>query len=223
MTEILPGIHLVDGLSGETDFTTHVYIARDSDGSWTLIDSGMAGSETKIGEYLTAHRIAPRSIKRILITHLHADHTGGLRALVALTGARTYAHWLEASFLRKRPAYDGPGAKLPEPFEVDELLKDGDRLEAIGGVVAYHTPGHTPGHTVYHQPERKILFSGDLFFGEDDRLILTVPAFTHHTGSAQASAERVAELPVDSLLSYHGGPFPKGGHDRIAALVKRFA
>jgi glyoxylase-like metal-dependent hydrolase (beta-lactamase superfamily II) len=101
---------------------------------------------------------------------------------------------------------------------IDEVLKDGDTVDAAGGLVAYHTPGHTPGHTAFYQPERKLLFSGDLFFGEKDGLILTVPAFTHHTPTARISAHRMAQLSVDAVLSYHGGPVLKNA----SAALRKF-
>jgi glyoxylase-like metal-dependent hydrolase (beta-lactamase superfamily II) len=105
---------------------------------------------------------------------------------------------------------------------VDETFKDGDRVDAFGGLIAYHTPGHTPGHTAYYQPERKILFSGDLFFGDGKELVLTTPEYTLHMGTAQVSARRLAGLPVDSVMSYHGGPFLTDGGKRVRSLVEKF-
>jgi glyoxylase-like metal-dependent hydrolase (beta-lactamase superfamily II) len=183
---------------------------------------GLPGAEVKIAAYLHAHSIDPRSIKKILITHLHRDHVGGLKAARAATGAKVYAHWIEAAFLRGKPAYVGPGTPPAEPVEVDELLKDGDAIEAGGGLVAYHTPGHTSGHTAYYHTARRLLFSGDLFFGVPEGLTLTPPEFTLHTGTAQVSAQRIAGLPVESLLTYHGGPFPTAAGARIQALVRSF-
>ena len=88
--------------------------------------------------------------------------------------------------------------------------------------MAYHTPGHTPGHLAFFQPERGILFSGDLFFGQGTKLVLTTPEFTFHTGTAQISARRVGRLNVASVMSYHGGPFLKDGGKHIAGLVASF-
>jgi|SRR5579871_6673222 len=222
MTEILPGVHVVDDLSGDKSFTTNVYLIRDPGSTWTLIDAGLPGADTKIAAYLKAQGIDPHAIRRILITHLHRDHVGGLRAAVALTGAKIYAHWIEAGFLAGHPPYDGPGVPPAEPIAVDELLKDGDRVEAGGGLVAYHTPGHTAGHTAYYQPERKLLFSGDLFFGGPKGLSLTPPEYTLHTGTAQVSARRIGTLGVESLLIYHGGPVPKGAASQVQGLVRSF-
>lgn len=222
MAEILPGIHQVEGVDPSPDFSTHVYLVRDKGDTYSLIDTGLPGSERAILAYLQKHAIAPSQVRKILLTHLHRDHTGGLRRMIELTKARTFAHWIEAEFLAGRPPYDGPGVPPAEPVEVDERLKDGDAVDAAGGLVVYHTPGHTPGHVAFYQPERRILFPGDLFFGQGTTLVLTPPEFTLHTGTAQISARRVGGLPVESVMSYHGGPILKGAGKHIAGLVASF-
>ncbi|MGC2035383.1 MAG: MBL fold metallo-hydrolase [Thermoplasmata archaeon] len=219
MAEILPGVHQVEGVDPSPDFTTHVYLVRDKGPTWTLIDTGLPGSDRAILAYLQKHKIEPGSIRTILITHLHLDHTGNLKKMIEHTKARTYAHWLDAAFIAMDPPYDGPGSPPKEPVKVDERLKDGDRIDAGGGLVAYHTPGHTPGHTAYYSPDRKILFSGDLFFVLDGKLALTVSDYTHHDQSALISARRVSDLSPESLLTYHGGPVPKGAAHAVKTLL----
>jgi glyoxylase-like metal-dependent hydrolase (beta-lactamase superfamily II) len=221
MSEILPGVHLVEGTTPSSDFTTNVFLIKDKGSSWTLIDSGLPGADGAIGSYLTRHKIDPHSIRQILITHLHRDHTGGLKKMAALTGAKTFSHWIEAAYIEMKPPYEGKGMPPAEPFTVDERLKDGDRIEAGGGIVAYHTPGHTPGHTSYFVPERKILFSGDLFFGNGAEAVLTTPEYTHDGQTAQISARRVSALPVDALMTYHGGPYLTGGRAQVERVVRR--
>lgn len=216
MAEILPGIHLVEGVEP----STHVFLLKDKGATWTLIDTGLPDAHTAIAAYLQQQSIDPKAVRRILVTHLHRDHVGSLGRMLKLTGARSYAHWLEAAFINERPKYDGPGMHPLEAVAVDEKFKDGDELD--GGIVAYHTPGHTPGHTSFYLPERKALFSGDLFFGTDGEPMLTTPEYTLHTLSAQVSARRVAELPIDALLTYHGGPYLHGGSAHLKKLVQGF-
>jgi glyoxylase-like metal-dependent hydrolase (beta-lactamase superfamily II) len=220
MTEILPGIHLVDRLSGVDGFTTHVYLIKDPGSTWTLIDTGLPGRAPQLEAYLQAHSIEPRSIRKILITHLHADHTGNLRRMAEATGARTFSHWIEAAFIAGKPPYDGPGTPPKEPVIIDEEVKDGDRIDAGGGLIAYHTPGHTPGHTAYYQPERKVLFCGDLIFPE---FTLTGSDYSIHVPTAQISARRMARLPVNAVLSYHGGPYLENPGAKFERLVKSFS
>jgi glyoxylase-like metal-dependent hydrolase (beta-lactamase superfamily II) len=219
MAEILPGIHVIEGVGSSPEFTFHLYLVKDSGSTWTLIDTGLPGTEQVLSEYLSQHHIAPNAIARILITHLHRDHTGSLKAVAKLTHAKSHAHWLEAAYILGDPPYKGPGTPPAEPFDVTDRLNDGDEIDAAGGLVAYHTPGHTPGHTVYYHPGRKILFSGDLFFGLGGKLTLTPKEYTHDASCAIISARHIARLPIESLLTYHGGPFPKGAGAAVRALV----
>ncbi len=223
MAEILPCVHMVEGVDPSPDFSTHVYLVKDKGASWTLIDTGLPGSEVPIAKYLAKIHVDPTSIHRILLTHLHRDHTGGLRKMIELTHARTFSHWIEAAYIAGHPKYDGPGSPPLDPVTIDEPLKDGDTIDAGGGLTLFHTPGHTPGHVSFYQTERKLLFSGDLFFGHGAGLILTVPEFTHHTPTAQISARRVANLSVESVLSYHGGPVLRGGGKAIREAIAPFA
>ncbi len=221
MSEILPGVHQVEGVDPSPDFTTHVYLVKDRGSSWTLIDTGLPGAHEAIFGYLEKIHVAPTAVTKVLLTHLHRDHTGSLKAVAERTRARTFAHWIEAAYIAMDPKYDGPGTPPAEPFTVAETLKDGDSVDAAGGLIAYHTPGHTPGHLSYYQPERKLLFSGDLFFVEGEKVILTVPDFTHHTPTAKISARRMGQLTIDSLLTYHGGPVLKNGGHAIRALTHK--
>ena len=220
MAEILPGVHQVEGVDPSPDFSTHVYLVKDKGASWTLIDTGLPGAHEAILAYLAKIKVEPTSIKKILITHLHRDHVGSLKAMIEKTRARTFAHWIEAAYIAMDPKYEGPGTPPAEPVTVDETFKDGDPIDAAGGLIAYHTPGHTPGHSSFYQPERKLLFSGDLFFGDGEKPILTVPEYTFHTPTAKISARRMGRLSVDSLLTYHGGPFLKNGGVKMRSLVQ---
>jgi len=223
MTEILPGVHQVEGVDPSPDFSTHVYLLKDRGGTWTLLDTGLPGSHEAILRYLTKIHVEPSAIRRILLTHLHMDHTGSLRKMIEATKARTFAHWLEAAFIAGKPPYDGPGAAPKEHVVIDEVFKDGDSIDAAGGLIAYHTPGHTPGHTSFYQVERKILFTGDLFFGAGPgKAVLTVPEYTLHTQTAQVSARRMSQLSIDSALTYHGGPILKDGGRALREVVNGF-
>lgn len=218
MAEILPGVHQVEGFE---EYATHVFLVKDKGASWTLVDAGLPGSAPAILAYLARVKVEPTSVKKILITHLHRDHVGSLKEVAQRTRARTFSHWVEAAYIAMNPPYDGPGMPPAEPVTVDETLKDGDSVDAGGGMIAYHTPGHTPGHLAYYQPERKLLFSGDLFFVDGEKLILTTPQYTLHTPTATISARRMSQLSVDALLTHHGGPILKNAGASVRSLVQR--
>ncbi len=218
MSEILPGVHAIDGIDPSPDFTTNVLLLKDAHGgTWTLLDTGLPkddgydGGPAIVERYCDQHGIALSAIKRIVLTHLHLDHTGGLHELARKTGAKTYAHWIEAAFIAKHPAYEGPGMPPREPFEIHEKIKDGDQLDSFEGLVAYHSPGHTPGHTSYYCPARKILFAGDAVFNTGGKLVVSLKEYTFSSPLAQISVRRLSGLDVESVIQYHGAPLLRSG------------
>ena len=87
-----------------------------------------------------------------------------------------------------------------------ELLPGVEVVTDHGAWQVHETPGHAPSHVVLHQPERKLLISGDHLLG---RVVLF---FDHgHTpdpiGDYLGSLDRVEPLDVDLVLPGHGRPF----------------
>lgn len=102
------------------------------------------------------------ALDTILVTHHHGDHTGGIDALHAATGARVI----------------GPASeKIPV---ATRRVADADRFEVIGlAVEVLDVPGHTAGHVAFYLPDvdgSPVLFSGDtLFSGGCGRLFEGTP------------------------------------------------
>jgi glyoxylase-like metal-dependent hydrolase (beta-lactamase superfamily II) len=89
----------------------------------------------------------------VVTTHRHHDHWQGLAEVVQATGARTFAHPLDATGI---------------PVETDVFLADGDTL-GFGAVelAVIHIVGHTPGSIalVYDDPDGvSHVFTGDCLF-----------------------------------------------------------
>ena len=105
------------------------------------------------------------SIKYVLNTHAHFDHTDANGAIVRATGATLALHPLELPLLKA-----SGGAALfglqADPSPLPDLeLQDGDELEV--GTLRFqvlHTPGHTPGHVCFYEQAEGVLFDGDVLF-----------------------------------------------------------
>lgn len=83
------------------------------------------------------------------ITHWHPDHTGGVAALKAATGA---------------PAI-GPAAEAARIPTLDRTVAGGDSFEWAGLTVrVIDTPAHTSGAVSFHLPEAGVAFVGDTLF-----------------------------------------------------------
>ena len=134
-----------------------------------LIDSGVAGSEAIILEYIKQAGRDPQEIARIVFTHSHADHIGGGQALKKQTGCKVAAHidakaWIENvdQQYAERPIgnfYDLVGGSV----EIDSDLKDGDQVDLGDGktLEIFHTPGHSKGSISLLYNKDKALFTGD--------------------------------------------------------------
>lgn len=117
-------------------------------------------------------------IDQLLITHWHPDHTAGIPAVVAATGAPVW----------------GPEAERAKFAGLDHGVGQGDKVE-VGSLTAevWHVPGHTLGHVAFVLPGHA--FVGDtLFAGGCGRLFEGTPDQMHR------SLQRLATLPDETIL-----------------------
>ncbi|MDO9549962.1 MAG: MBL fold metallo-hydrolase [Methanoregula sp.] len=138
----------------------------------TLIDTGVAGCETRIFEYIRSIGRDPSEISLIVLTHSHPDHIGAARAIWEVTRCSVAAHPAERAWIedvecqnRERPVPGFAalvGGSVPIDFELDAgvtIDTDGTgeyELEVL------HTPGHSAGSVALFLPGERALFSGDV-------------------------------------------------------------
>lgn len=145
---------------------------------WVLHDGRRAlvvdpGDAAPIRQLLDDNQL---ELSAILVTHHHADHTGGVDELRNASGAAVYG-----------PATE----RIPGPFKP---LKGGDTVQALGlDFAVLDVPGHTAGHIAFYTPmmnNAPLLFCGDtLFSGGCGRLFEGTPA------QMLASLDKLAALP----------------------------
>jgi glyoxylase-like metal-dependent hydrolase (beta-lactamase superfamily II) len=197
----------------------------------TLLDTGsgqgastihiLAGIEAVRREFREEVRAA--DLGRILISHGHPDHIGGLPELVRLTGAEVAVHALDRSAVVSQREYVAVGnSRLNEfltqagvdpgrradllalshyrgaPIEgvtVGRTLADGDEID---GLRVIHTPGHSPGHVC--------IGVGDILLSADHILSQTVPQqWPESTGAYTGlghyleSLDKIAQMPGFTL------------------------
>jgi len=101
-----------------------------------------------------------RRITHIIVTHAHRDHVDGIEALIARTGARTYAH--RRSDLAPDAGGDPDAEYVGHSFSPDVHLEHGDTIAGDDWqLAALHTPGHAPDHLCFALGDTGIVFSGD--------------------------------------------------------------
>ena len=120
------------------------------------------------------------TLTAILLTHHHADHTGGVPALLAHAAVPVY------------------GPRNERIAAVTVPLKQGDRVQVPGLDVHFEVidvPGHTLGHIAYYSSARQWLFCGDtLFAGGCGRIFEGTPA------QMAGSLAKLAALPDDTAV-----------------------
>jgi hydroxyacylglutathione hydrolase len=172
----------------------------------TLIDTGVAGAETRIFDYIRSTGRDAGDISQIVLTHSHPDHIGAARAVQEATGCIIAAHsaekaWIENVELqnRERPV-PGFATLVGGPVEVNRFLRDGETTEPdpIHGweLEVIHTPGHSPGSISIFMHGNGALFCGDAVPVPGD-----LPVYDDALASMQ-SLRRLREIPgVRVLLS----------------------
>lgn len=210
---------IVENVYAVPDIVANPYILVDADGL-TIIDTGLPRSEKKILAYITSLGKSAQDVKRIILTHSDFDHIGALPALHEATGARTYASQIEAgaiatgkpsreikpsgfSMQRVLFALVKPFFKA-HPFQVDEILTDGQILPVLGGLHVVATPGHTPGHISLFLPALSVLFCGDSMVTDKNGIHGSRSGVTWDEAKARESESKQAALGARIVCSGHG-------------------
>jgi glyoxylase-like metal-dependent hydrolase (beta-lactamase superfamily II) len=157
--------------------------------------------EEEIGPQLRGGGIAPRDVKRVVLTHLHMDHDGGLahfpntEILVAFGELRRASGWAGRlrGYLPKRwPSWFDPTPLelAAEPFGP---FGHSRRLTRDGDVVAVATPGHTPDHisVLVQDGDTTLFLAGDTSYNEGLMLAGKVDGVSPNEQASVATLEAI--------------------------------
>jgi len=155
----------------------HIYLV-DCGREQVLVDAGIGLAVEEILANVRREAFDPRDISTILVSHSHADHAGGCKALKSETGSDVFAPEGESELIENGSEEDlgldvtkRVGAYPPtyvfEHCKVDRVLKD--REEVRVGQYEFRTiqvPGHSPGVACFllRRDGQNILFSSDVVF-----------------------------------------------------------
>jgi len=215
------------------------------DNEAVLVDTGLPGLWPQITAAIKQAGLP--TLRKIIITHSDADHTGSLRAIADEVAAiKVYAHEMETPYIqadrepirlrqmesslsmlsgerrqRVKAIYRAFKANYRDlGAAVDHTVSDGETLPWGGGVTVIHTPGHTPGHlSLYHRPSRTLI-AGDILQVGDGGLV-PAPAFTIvDRGQAAESIKKLTSYDIREVLCYHGGLWSDQVNERIREMAK---
>ena len=252
--EIISGIHQIkvpfpQGMPGGTN----VYVVEGREGS-ILVDSGWDSMDafTAFREGLKGEFLKVQDIKRIVITHVHADHYGLASKVAQLCGAKVAMHRVDAGLIDPRyvnfdklveevgeelrcsgvPQNELSGMgkaslwmnRFVSPDIPEVLLEDGDVIS--NGSFEFdvlRTPGHSPGHICLYEPRRRLLFSGDhVLFDTTPHVGFNPQSGDNPLGDYISSLERMKGLRVNFVFPGHG-PVSNSLSLRVDELLRHHA
>lgn len=147
-----------------------------TDRDYLLLDAGLgfrnADGVLHLHQHLIDHGVNPMDITKVLMSHLHKDHSGGVSTADPHTGVRElsfphatyYVNKQEMAYAMERDgkSYHAEDISLLQQRD-NVVFTEGDGV--IDGYIRYElTGGHCPYHQVFliDDGEDKIFFGGDV-------------------------------------------------------------
>jgi glyoxylase-like metal-dependent hydrolase (beta-lactamase superfamily II) len=207
----------------------NAYLVREDDG-YTLVDTMMSAAD----DVIAAVQQSGIGIRRIALTHGHADHAGSLDALKDKLGGsvEVLIPELDARILEGETVVEGKlaGSWPDVKTRADVRLTGGDR---VGSLEVVASPGHTPGHVAFLDTRDKTLIAGDVYttIGKPSvtsHYYLRFPLATMGTWNRATdleSARALRALDPSILVVGHGGPVrnPAAAMDQAIARAEQAA
>jgi len=191
-------------------YSVHAFLAGEN-----LIDTGTIYAQREFARALEGKRITT-----VINTHHHEDHIGNNRFLQCFFNAEIYAPQRALDYLEQprriglrfyqRFVWNWPEPSFGKPL-AERITCPGYTFEVI------ITPGHCPDHVCLYEPEKRWLFTGDIYCGRVVRYLRADEDF--HT--TLSSLKKLASLDTDTVFCCLKGEVPDGRNallDKIAFM-----
>lgn len=181
--------------------------------------------EEEIGPKMQALGINPRDVRRVVMTHLHTDHAGGLHHFPKAEIMVSQREMRVASGVMGRlngylpnrwPVWFRPqpvhfGAQPMGPFP--ETLP----LTSAGDVRLVSTPGHTPGHmsVVVESGGHHYFIAGDTSYDLATMMDEAIDGVSPNAAVARLTLKRIKQYVSDQGVVY----LPSHDHDSATRLA----
>jgi glyoxylase-like metal-dependent hydrolase (beta-lactamase superfamily II) len=224
------------GLQGSgltNDFDCHVYLV-DCGSSAVLIDSGAGIEPDRITAEIGAAGFTLDRISHLLLTHGHADHSGGVAYFRQRTGCAVVASVEVAGFMERgdttaisldlaKEAGIYPADYQWRTCPVAVTLADGQAIQVGDSVfTALATPGHAAGHLSFTTTGEygPVLFAGDAVFHGGQILLQAIEDCS--IWQYRQTIRKLADLEIATLLPGHKTLVMRNGQAHIALAEQAF-
>lgn len=194
-------VHQVQGGCADASFMVLGFIANNV----YLIDDGegliVVDPSCRPADIL--HAVGGRKVDAIFCTHNHSDHVGCLAQIQKATGAKVYAHTVDAPLIEKGQKDDT--GYYADACKVDVRVKDGDVI-TVGKTTwkVLHTPGHTKGSCCFFLDAKKAPKKGSNLLVSGDTLFAGSIGRTDFAGGSMAEMRRslakLQKLPDNTIV-----------------------
>lgn len=168
--------------------------------------------DQEVGPQLRARGIRPSDVKRVVLTHLHVDHDGGLahfpdtEILVSrgeLRTAQGWMGWLRGYLPNRWPSWFDP-TPLDLAAESFGPFRASRRLTAAGDVLAVATPGHTADHlsVIAVDSGTTYVIAGDASYTEALMMAGQIDGVSANDATALATLDALQQLCADRPTVY---------------------
>jgi N-acyl homoserine lactone hydrolase len=181
--------------------------------------------DDEAGPQLRAIGIGPTDVKRVVLTHMHIDHDGGLAAfpnseILVSPGELAIASGI-AGRIRGYLPERWPKSFDPKPLVLDNVafgpFARSLRLTADGTIVAVATPGHTRDHlsVIVDDGDQAVFIAGDASYSEANMLSGTLDGVSADESVASATLSAIRAFAAARPTVYLPAHDP-GVADRLA-------
>jgi len=218
----IDGLIIVE-LSGEVLKPVRCFIIEHRH-RYILVDTGYRETSE-----LLLKKIAKYHVTKVVLTHLHIDHSGGAAAVRKVLGAPIAYHEWEFTTLKELLKADSKLHAWLSTDDVQAVRKMSEVMREVpypdeyvqegfqpGGWRVIHTPGHTPGHIIFAGEEAAI--TGDTILQHDTSNVAYVPIQGYHPLTLYLkNIVMTSKLGVKQLIPSHG-PIIKDPRTRVAQI-----
>jgi glyoxylase-like metal-dependent hydrolase (beta-lactamase superfamily II) len=186
-------------------------------------------AEQEIGPQIERLGFSTGDVRRVVLTHLHTDHAGGIHHFPdsEILVSRTELEHASGTLgkLRGYLPHRWPDWFSPTPVDFDGSafgpITAAQPLTAAGDIVLVSTPGHTPGHmsVAVDLGEQLVILAGDASYTQQLMLDGTADGVTNDPGNATATLAALRSIAESRPTVYLPSHDPHS-QERLVTLTE---